>query len=125
MTTNPPPRQNSVSHPPDKEIPTRRAPLSSDHGASSRANLLGGGNFTTWVHRAGVMLFVTFSAVFGVLLIILPWTPKWTDNYILVSYPALRDFLEDGFVRGMCSGLGAIDVWIGFSEATHYQEKES
>jgi hypothetical protein len=30
--------------------------------------------------------------------------------------------LGQGFVRGVCSGLGVLDVWIGFWEAIHYQE---
>jgi hypothetical protein len=78
-----------------------------------------------WVLRVGVLLFVSVCAVFGVLLVILPWTPKWTDSYILISYPALRGLLENGFVRGMCTGLGALDIWIGFWEAMHYHEKET
>jgi hypothetical protein len=78
-----------------------------------------------WTHRIAVLFYVSICAVFGVLLVILPWTPKWTDNYILVSYPVLRGFLENGFVRGVCTGLGAVDIWFGFSEAMHYHEKEN
>lgn len=78
-----------------------------------------------WMHRIGMLLFVSLCAVFGVLLAILPWTPKWTDNYILISYPALRGLVENGFVRGMCTGLGALDIWIGFWEAMHYHERET
>ncbi len=76
------------------------------------------------MNRLAMILFVSLCAIFGVLLVILPWTPKWTDNYIMISYPGLRDFLENAFVRGMCTGLGALDIWIGFSEATHYHEAE-
>jgi hypothetical protein len=72
-----------------------------------------------------MLLFVSICAVFGVLLVILPWTQKWTDNYMLISHPALRGFLENGFVRGMCTGLGALDIWIGFWEAMHYHERET
>ena len=39
------------------------------------------------MHRISVFLFVLISAVAGVLLIILPWTPEWTDNYLLLSFP--------------------------------------
>jgi hypothetical protein len=75
-----------------------------------------------WLHRTSVFLFVLISAVAGVLLIILPWTPEWTDNYLLLSFPGLRTFVASGFFRGICSGLGLLDVWIGFSEALHYHE---
>jgi hypothetical protein len=75
-----------------------------------------------WMHRISVFLFVLISAVAGVLLIILPWTPEWTDNYLLLSFPALRPLVSNGFFRGICSGLGLLDIWIGFWEALHYHE---
>jgi hypothetical protein len=75
-----------------------------------------------WLHRISVFLFVLISAVAGVLLIILPWTPEWTDNYLLLSYPGLRTLVANGFFRGLCSGLGLLDIWIGFWEALHYHE---
>ena len=76
-----------------------------------------------WMHRISVFLFVLISAVAGVLLIILPWTPEWTDNYLLLSFPWLRDIVSNGFFRGICSGLGLLDIWIGFWEALHYHEQ--
>ena len=75
-----------------------------------------------WMHRISVFLFVLISAVAGVLLIILPWTPEWTDNYLLLSFPSLRTVVANGFFRGICSGLGLLDIWIGFWEALHYHE---
>ena len=77
-----------------------------------------------WMHRISVFLFVLVSAVAGVLLIILPWTPEWTDNYLLLSFPALRSVVSNGFFRGLCSGLGLLDIWIGFWEALHYHEHQ-
>jgi hypothetical protein len=77
-----------------------------------------------WMHRISVFLFVLISAVAGVLLIILPWTPEWTDNYLLLSFPALRTVVSNGFFRGLCSGLGLLDIWIGFWEALHYHEQQ-
>jgi len=76
-----------------------------------------------WLHRTSVFLFVLISAVAGVLLVILPWTPEWTDNYLLLSFPWLRTFISTGFFRGLCSGLGLLDIWIGFWEALHYHEQ--
>jgi len=77
-----------------------------------------------WMHRISVFLFVLVSAVAGVLLIILPWTPGWTDNYLLQSFPNLRPVIASGFFRGLCSGLGILDIWIGFWEALHYHEQQ-
>ena len=82
------------------------------------------GPVQVWMHRISVFLFVLISAVAGVLLIVLPWTPEWTDNYLLMSFPALRDVVANGFFRGLCSGLGLLDIWIGFWEALHYHEQQ-
>ncbi|MFZ0774361.1 MAG: hypothetical protein WCA49_08760 [Candidatus Sulfotelmatobacter sp.] len=75
-----------------------------------------------WLHRTSVFLFVLISAVAGVLLVILPWTPEWTDNYLLLSFPWLRTLISTGFFRGLCTGLGLLDIWIGFWEALHYHD---
>jgi hypothetical protein len=77
-----------------------------------------------WLHRVTVLLFVFVCAVVGVLLVILPWRPEWTDNRLLLTYPSLRAIVANGFFRGICSGLGVLDIWIGFWEATHYNEGE-
>ena len=77
-----------------------------------------------WLHRTSVFLFVLISAIAGVLLLILPWTPNWTDNYLLLSYPWLRTLITTGFFRGLCSGLGLLDIWIGFWEALHYHDHQ-
>jgi hypothetical protein len=75
-----------------------------------------------WLLRIRALLFVTLCATFGVLLLILPWTPKWTDNPLLMNFPDLREVVSSGFVRGLASGLGILDLWLGFWEAIHYHE---
>lgn len=78
--------------------------------------------FDLWLHRITVLMFVFVCATAGVLLIILPWRPEWTDNHLLLRFPALRAVVANGFVRGLCNGLGVLDIWIGFWEAVHYHE---
>ena len=75
-----------------------------------------------WLHRLLVLLFVFICAATGVLLVILPWLPQWGDNSLLIRFPGLRPLITHGFFRGICSGLGLLDIWIGFSEAIHYHE---
>ena len=75
-----------------------------------------------WLLRLRSLLFVTLCATLGVLLIILPWTPRWTDNPLLLTSPGLRNFVSSGFIRGLASGLGILDLWLGFWEAIHYHE---
>jgi hypothetical protein len=92
------------------------APRSNDSSpqARSRAGL--------WLRRAGVLLFVFLCATLGVMLMILPWRTEWSENPLLLSYPTLRQVMASGFARGVVTGLGLLNVWIGFSEALQYQE---
>ncbi len=107
------------SPPPPTEAPTILLGESGDDTPETGPRLV-----QLWMHRISVFLFVLISAVAGVLLIILPWTPEWTDNYLLLSFPALRPIVSNGFFRGICSGLGLLDIWIGFWEALHYHEHQ-
>lgn len=75
-----------------------------------------------WLHRITVLMFVFVCATAGVLLVIIPWRPEWTDNHLLLGSPDLRAIIVSPFVRGVVSGLGILDMWIGFSEAIQYSE---
>jgi len=50
----------------------------------------------------------------GITLLVLPWLVPgpWDTNFFLSHYPALRPYLLQPAVRGMVSGLGALDVMI-------------
>ena len=103
------------------EASTNHPPTLSDSFPSGS----GGGytGFDLWLHRLTVLLFVFVCAVVGVLLVIVPWRPEWTDNRFLLTNPELRRFVGSGFVRGLVSGLGVLDIWIGFWEAIRYREE--
>ena len=75
-----------------------------------------------WLRRVGVLLFVFLCATIGVMLMILPWRPEWTENHLVSPYPTLLAIFSSGFTRGVCTGLGVINVWIGFWEAIQYRE---
>ncbi len=75
-----------------------------------------------WLRRLGVLLFVFICATIGVMLMIVPWRPEWSENPLLLSYPALHDLVASGFTRGLVTGLGLLNVWIGFWEALQYRE---
>jgi hypothetical protein len=117
------PVENRTAAPPAQSAPSRASTTLLDppppHLAPQPQNGL-----QLWLHRTSVFLFVLISAIAGVLLVILPWTPEWTDNYLLLSFPWLRTFVSTGFFRGLCSGLGLLDIWIGFWEALHYHEHQ-
>jgi hypothetical protein len=122
--TDPTPFSSAPGKAPDPappQVETRTALLDPPEQPAPHSSL---GAVQVWMHRISVFLFILVSAVAGVLLIILPWTPEWTDNYLLLSFPALRSVVSNGFFRGLCSGLGLLDIWIGFWEALHYHEHE-
>lgn len=77
-----------------------------------------------WLRRVGVLLFVFLCATIGVMLMIVPWRPEWSDNPLLLQYPAFRDLVSSGFARGVVTGLGFVNVWIGFWEALRYREDD-
>lgn len=111
------PRTISPVAPPDPERPASTNSDSHPEAVSGQ-----GGSRQVWLLRIRALLFVTLCATFGVLLLILPWTPKWTDNPLLLAYPDLRSIVASGFMRGFSSGLGILDLWLGFWEAIHYHE---
>ena len=50
----------------------------------------------------------------GLLLIVLPWSGLWDRNYFAVAWPALQRFITNNFVRGAISGLGLVNLIVGF-----------
>ena len=77
---------------------------------------------SVWLHRLSLIIFVIFCIELGMLLTVLPWTRVWTDNSLLVSHPSWRAFAHDNFVRGVVTGFGLLDIWIGIWEAVHYRD---
>lgn len=75
-----------------------------------------------WLQRLWLVVFVLFCLEIGILLTVLPWTSLWTSNSLLIGFPALKEFLSHNFVRGLVSGLGLIDIWMGVAEAVTYRE---
>lgn len=102
----------------------RDVTASPDSSVDKMSESLPQSSFQLWLHRVLILLFVFFCATVGVLMVILPWRPEWTDNYFLLGSPGLRAFVSNGFVRGLCSGLGVLDIWIGFWEAVHFHDEK-
>ncbi|MGH9579418.1 MAG: hypothetical protein ACRD2R_00365 [Terriglobales bacterium] len=75
-----------------------------------------------WMRRVSIVVYVLFCLEVGLLLVILPWTRVWTENSLLAGYPQFQVILGQGFVRGLISGLGLVDIWLGVWEALHYRE---
>jgi hypothetical protein len=77
---------------------------------------------SVWPRRLMLIIFVVFCMEVGIMLAVLPWKAIWINNPLVLRYPGLRAFLSNYFVRGMFSGLGLVDLWIGIWEAVYYRE---
>ena len=76
-----------------------------------------------WLQRLSLFVLVLFCVYLGVLVAIIPWwTRVWDHNLLIVSHPWLSSILHNGAVRGIISGLGLLDIWIGISEAVNYRD---
>ncbi len=78
-----------------------------------------------WLDRVWMVLYVAFCIEVGILLAILPWYGRvWTDNTFIMAHPLLRAFAADNFTRGVVTGLGLVDIWLGIAAAVHYREPQ-
>ncbi len=77
---------------------------------------------SVWLKRLWLAIFVLFCLEVGIILIVLPWSRVWSENSLLLGHPQLAGLLQQNFIRGLISGLGLVDVWMGIAEAVRYRE---
>ena len=76
-----------------------------------------------WLQRLSLVVLVLFCFYLGVILLVLPWLRAfWDNNALMMDYPRLHHIAIMGPVRGIVSGLGVLDLWIGISELIHYRD---
>jgi hypothetical protein len=75
-----------------------------------------------WAQRLLLAVEVAIAFWAGILVLVLPWTRLWTENPLLGACPNLKYFCNLTFVRGMISGIGLLDLWLGASDAVHYRD---
>jgi hypothetical protein len=108
-----------LKSPAGESVPvTPRMDIASTSASASRPSAA-----RLWLRRIGMLMFVFLCATIGVMLMILPWRPEWSDNPLLLPYPVIRALVASGFARGLATGLGVLNVWIGFWEAIRYHEE--
>jgi hypothetical protein len=107
----------------DSNVSTESEAPASQPPAAAAAGPATGGVTPIWLQRLSLFVLVLFCVYLGVLVLILPWWARvWDDNLYIQSHPALAAVLHNGAVRGLISGLGLLDIWIGVSEAVHYRD---
>jgi len=76
-----------------------------------------------WLQRLSLFVLVLFCVYLGAFVMVMPWwTRVWDQNNFIQARPALAAVLHTGAIRGLISGLGLLDIWIGVSEAVHYRD---
>jgi len=76
-----------------------------------------------WLQFIELSVRVVVRVYLGLFLIALPWTHFWTDNRLLLIFPHLAYIALSGAARGIVSGLGLLNIWIGIHDAIHYNER--
>ena len=62
------------------------------------------------------LVYVAFFLEVGLLLLVLPWSAFWENNYFAEAWPLIRPFLTNNFVRGGVTGLGVVNLVAGFAD---------
>jgi hypothetical protein len=62
------------------------------------------------------LLFVAYFLEVGLLLVLAPWSGFWDTNYFVATLPDVRAVLSNNYVRGAVSGLGIVNLLLGFDE---------
>jgi hypothetical protein len=71
-----------------------------------------------WLQQAERLVRVIVRMYVGLLLCWFPWWELlWDNNPLFVSHPTLLNFVTNGAVRGIVSGLGLLNLWIALRDA--------
>jgi hypothetical protein len=62
------------------------------------------------------LIYVAYFLEVGLLLLLVPWSSFWERNYFAVAWPWFEDLLRNNYVRGAVSGLGIVNLLMGFAE---------
>ena len=57
-------------------------------------------------------------AVFGVFLLVVPWSALWDQALLGVTSESIQAVCRSGWARGMVSGLGLLDLWVAIEKGT-------
>src|SRR5262249_55844054 len=75
-----------------------------------------------------VIVYILICFEVGTLLLILPWSPYWEDNFFLYYITSklnaswVPTLLTSGYVRGAVTGLGALNILAGLRDILKFRE---
>jgi hypothetical protein len=56
------------------------------------------------------LVYIAFFIEVGLLLVFVPWSGFWDNNYFSAAWPSLRPILSNNFLRGAVTGLGIVNL---------------
>jgi hypothetical protein len=85
------------------------------------------------VSRLTVIFFIVLCILAGGVLIVFPWVSvgrvgDWGNNQLLLfigralNFPALQEIVSSGWVKGAVTGLGVLNLIIGFLEIVNFKQ---
>ena len=83
------------------------------------------------VERLTVIFFVILCLLLGSYLILAPWDAlfgRWSENYLLAfvsdssGLPVVRQAVASTWFRGAVTGLGVLNLIIGFWEMANFKQ---
>jgi hypothetical protein len=76
-----------------------------------------------WLERVELFLRVMLRMYIGLAICYAPWSDAfWDKNPIIQAYPAISAFAAHGWVRGIVTGLGLLNLWIAFQDAIRHRD---
>jgi hypothetical protein len=76
-----------------------------------------------WLQYLELSIRVIVRLYLGFFIVLLPWTHLWSNNRLLLMAPHLALIALNGVTRGLVSGLGLLNMWIGISDAIHFRRR--
>ena len=72
--------------------------------------------FLRWHRRVLGICLGIFALEIGAVLLIFPWRKDWDLNWVPLQSPFLAKLWMSSFARGVLSGLGLLNIYIGLAE---------
>ncbi len=74
-----------------------------------------------------VVFYIFICFEIGALLILLPWSVYWNENFFLYYLTnrfhseTIMEIVQSGYLRGAVTGLGIVNVLLGFLEIFNFR----
>ena len=105
--------------PPNSPEPPERIPAlggaRAPHGGAARPHI-------HWMTRVEAVIRILVRLYLGLLVLVLPWLAFWTQNNLFTYDASLWMLANSGFVRGVVSGLGLLNIILAVLEAKNARE---